>query len=70
MVVPTFGIELLGALKPLLSEVGLAFLAEGDGEFEGRFGLGFGGAPFFHAALVVFVGEGEFALGALGDPVA
>ncbi len=70
MVVPAFGIELLGALKPLLREVRLAFLAERDGELEGRFGLGFSGASFFHAALVVFVGEGEFALRALGDPVA
>ncbi len=70
MIVPAFGIELFGALKPLLGEVGLALLAEGDGEFEGRFGLGLGGAPLLDAALVLVVGKDELALGAFGDPIA
>jgi|GEM_PF-5194481 len=70
MIVPAFGIELLGALEPLLGEVGLALLAEANGEFEGRFGFGFGGAPLLDAALVIFVGKHELAFGAFGYPVA
>ncbi len=61
---------MLGAFKPLLGEVGLAFLAEDDGEFEGRFGLCLGRAALLNATLVVFVGDDEFALGALGNPIA
>ncbi len=70
MIVRPFRIELLGALKPLLGEVGLAFPAEGDGDFEGRSGPGFGRAALFDAALVVFVGDDEFALGAFVRPIA
>ena len=61
---------MLGSLKPLLGEFGLALLAEGDSELEGCFRFGFGRAAFLDAALVVLVGDDEFAVGAFSDPIA